>query len=208
VLKQDQSAIRHIMATLSSVCVFCGSSLGNAPSYLRAAKDLGTLIASRGIRLIYGGASVGLMGAVADAAIAAGGEVEGVLPKALEEKELAHRGLSRLHVVSSMHERKAKMAELADGFIALPGGAGTLEEIFEIWTWAQLGFHRKPAGFLDVDGFYAALKTFIDHTVKEGFMRPGHRDILTFAQSGAELLDAFAAYEASSTPKWINKGQT
>jgi uncharacterized protein (TIGR00730 family) len=196
------------MAVLTSVCVFCGSSLGNSPAYLRSAKDLGALIAARGLKLVYGGASVGLMGAVADAALAAGGEVEGVLPKALEEKELAHRGLSRLHVVSSMHERKAKMADLSDGFIALPGGAGTLEEIFEIWTWAQLGFHRKPAGFLDVNGYFAGLRTFIDHAVGEGFMRTAHRDILTFSTKGEDLLEAMAAYEAPSIPKWINKGQT
>jgi uncharacterized protein (TIGR00730 family) len=196
------------MAPITSVCVFCGSSLGNAPSYLRAAKELGALIAGRGLKLVYGGASVGLMGAVADAALAGGGEVEGVLPKALEEKELAHRGLSRLHIVSSMHERKAKMAELSDGFIALPGGAGTLEEIFEIWTWAQLGFHRKPAGFLDVDGYFEQLKRFLDHSVAQGFMRAAHRDMLSFTASGAALLDSFAAYEPPSMPKWISKGQT
>jgi uncharacterized protein (TIGR00730 family) len=196
------------MAVLNSICVFCGSSFGNAPAYLKAARDLGTLIASRQMKLIYGGASVGLMGAVADAALAAGGEVEGVLPKALEEKELAHRGLARLHVVSSMHERKAKMAELSDGFIALPGGAGTLEEIFEIWTWAQLGFHKKPAGFLDVNGYFEGLRTFIDHAVAEGFMRAAHRDILTFSTRGEDLLEALENYEAPSIPKWINKGQT
>jgi uncharacterized protein (TIGR00730 family) len=196
------------MTQLTSICVFCGSSFGNAPEYLEAAKDLGALIARRGMKLVYGGASVGLMGAVADAALAGGGEVEGVLPKALEEKELAHRGLSRLHVVNSMHERKAKMAELSDAFIALPGGAGTLEEIFEIWTWAQLGFHRKPAGFIDVNGYYATLKAFIDHATSEGFMRASHRDILSFAASGEEILGLFEQFEPPSTPKWINKGQT
>jgi uncharacterized protein (TIGR00730 family) len=196
------------MAQLTSICVFCGSSFGNTPDYLKAAKDIGALIARRGMKLVYGGASVGLMGAVADAALEAGGEVEGVLPKALEEKELAHRGLSRLHVVQSMHERKAKMADLSDAFVALPGGAGTLEEIFEIWTWAQLGFHRKPAGFLDVNGYYALLKAFIDHTAAEGFMRAAHRDILSFSTSAEEMLDLFARYEPPSMPKWINRGQT
>jgi uncharacterized protein (TIGR00730 family) len=191
------------MSGITSICVFCGSSHGNAAVYRDAAFALGAMIARRGIRLVYGGARVGLMGLVADAALAHGGEVEGVLPRALEEKELAHRGLTRLHVVGSMHERKAKMEALSDGFIALPGGAGTLEEIFEIWTWAQLGFHEKPAAFLNVDGYFDLLASFIGQTVSAGFVRPEHRDMLIFEDDPARLIDAFAAYRAPATPKWI-----
>jgi uncharacterized protein (TIGR00730 family) len=196
-----------IMHAITAVCVFCGSSTGANPAYEKAARGLGATIAKRGLRLIYGGARVGLMGALADAAIAEGGQVEGVLPYALKEKELAHLGLTQLHIVGSMHERKKKMADLSDAFIAMPGGAGTLEEIFEIWTWAQLGFHRKPAGFLDTNGYFGKLREFMAHCVGEGFMRPAHRDMLAFSDSAEALLDGFAAYDAPSTPKWIGKGE-
>jgi hypothetical protein len=190
---------------MRSVCVFCGSSPGGNPAYLAAAQAIGREIAGRGLKLVYGGAKVGLMGAVADAALAAGGEVVGVLPKALMIKEIGHTGLSQLEVVDSMHERKARMAELSDGFVALPGGAGTLEEIFEIWTWGQLGFHGKPAGFLNVAGYYDKLAGFLDHTVDEAFVKPVHRDMLIFRDDPTALLDALAAYKAPATDKWLER---
>jgi uncharacterized protein (TIGR00730 family) len=190
---------------MKAVCVFCGSSPGGDPAYLEAARTTGAAIARRGLTLIYGGAKVGLMGAVADAALAAGGQVVGVLPKALMIKEIGHPGLSRLEVVASMHERKARMAELSDGFIALPGGAGTLEEIFEIWTWGQLGFHDKPAGFLNVAGYYDKLAGFLDHTVGEAFVKPVHRDMLIFHDQPEPLLDALGAYDAPATSKWLER---
>jgi uncharacterized protein (TIGR00730 family) len=190
---------------MKAVCVFCGSSPGGDPAYLEAARTTGAAIARRGLTLIYGGAKVGLMGAVADAALAAGGQVVGVLPKALMIKEIGHPGLSRLEVVASMHERKARMAELSDGFIALPGGAGTLEEIFEIWTWGQLGFHDKPAGFLNVAGYYDKLAGFLDHTVGEAFVKPVHRDMLIFHDQPEPLLEALAAYDAPATSKWLER---
>jgi uncharacterized protein (TIGR00730 family) len=190
---------------MRSVCVFCGSSPGGNPAYLAAAQAMGRQIAGRGLKLVYGGARVGLMGAVADAALAAGGDVVGVLPQALMIKEIGHPGLSRLEVVDTMHERKARMAELSDGFIALPGGAGTLEEIFEIWTWGQLGFHGKPAGFLNVAGYYDKLAGFLDHTVGEAFVKPVHRDMLIFHDDPTALLAALAAYKAPATDKWLER---
>jgi len=193
---------------MKSVCVFCGSSFGNRPAFEEAAKATGKAIAAAEMRLVYGGAKVGLMGTVADAAIAAGGEVIGVLPKALEEKELAHQELNELYIVDSMHERKALMADLADGFIALPGGAGTLEEIFEVWTWGQLGFHRKPCGFLNIEGFYDGLLTFLDHQTSEGFMKPVMRSMVMNAGSPEALLDLFGSYEPPETAKWISRTQT
>ena len=190
---------------MRSVCVFCGSSPGGDPAYTASARAIGGEIAGRGLKLVYGGAKVGLMGAVADAALAAGGEVVGVLPKALMIKEIGHTGLSQLEVVDSMHERKARMAELSDGFIALPGGAGTLEEIFEIWTWGQLGFHGKPAGFLNVAGYYDKLAGFLDHTVGEAFVKPVHRDMLIFHDDPTALLETMAAYKAPVTGKWLER---
>lgn len=190
---------------MRAVCVFCGSSPGGDPAYLAAATAMGWAIAGRGLGLVYGGAKVGLMGAVADAALAAGGEVTGVLPAALEQKEIAHLGLTKLEIVGSMHERKARMAELSDGFVALPGGAGTLEEIFEIWTWGQLGFHGKAAGFLNVAGYYDRLAGFLDHTVDEAFVKPVHRDMLIFRDDPAALLDALTAYDAPATSKWLER---
>jgi uncharacterized protein (TIGR00730 family) len=175
---------------LKSVAVFCGSSFGARPSYLDAARAMGTELAARGIGLVYGGGRVGLMGAVADAALDGGATVQGVIPDALSTNEVAHRGLTELHVVRSMHERKAMMANLADGFVAMPGGFGTLEEFFEVVTWAQLGFHRKPIGILDVDGFYAPLLAAMDAMVHEGFVRAEHRAFITVARAPAELLDA------------------
>lgn len=193
------------MAAVHSVCVFCGSSPGGDPAYRAAAEAMGREIAQRGLRLVYGGAKVGLMGAVADAALKVGGDVVGVLPHALSDKEIAHTGLTRLEIVGSMHERKARMAELSEAFVALPGGAGTLEEIFEIWTWGQLGFHAKPAGFLNARGYYDHLRAFIDHTVAEAFLRVPHRDMLIFRDDPGAVLDAFFAYSPPAVEKWIGR---
>ena len=191
------------MRTLRRVCVFCGSNAGLRPDYCRAAGELGQELVRRGIGLVYGGAAIGCMGATADAVLAAGGDVIGVMPRHLVEKEIAHQGLSKLHVVGSMHERKALMAELADGFIALPGGMGTLEEIFEVVTWAQLGMHSKPCGLLDVAGFYTDLARFLDHVRDERFVKPEHRNILMSAQEPGALLDLFACYAPPTVTKWI-----
>ncbi|MEM1231001.1 MAG: TIGR00730 family Rossman fold protein [Pseudomonadota bacterium] len=173
-----------------NICVFCGSSPGNDPRYMAAARALGTLLAEREIGLVYGGATVGTMGAVADAAIAAGGRVYGVIPRALHDIEIAHPGLTELDVVETMHQRKARMAERSAAFLALPGGIGTLEELFEVWTWAQLGIHQKPVGVLNVDGFYEPLLGFLDQLVQEGFVRTAHRDLLLARAEPAALVDA------------------
>ena len=185
------------------LCVFCGSSAGREPGYLHLAESLARALAERGIGIVYGGASVGLMGALADAALAAGGEVIGVITQALIEREIGHRGLTELRIVASMHERKALMAELADGFVALPGGIGTLEELFEVWTWAQLGLHAKPCALLDAGGFYGPLAAFLDHLVDAGFVREAHRDMLLTAHSPEELLAAFASYRPPRVGKWL-----
>jgi uncharacterized protein (TIGR00730 family) len=189
---------------MKRVCVFCGSSPGARTSYRDAAERLGAAIATRGLGLVYGGAHVGLMGVVADAALAQRGEVIGVLPRALEARELAHRGLSELHVVDSMHERKARMAELSDCFIALPGGIGTLEETFEAWTWTQLGLHAKPCALLDVDGYYAPLQAFLDGAVAERFVRTEHRSMLLVDDDPERLLDALASWRAPVVEKWLD----
>ncbi|GEJ56295.1 TIGR00730 family Rossman fold protein [Anaeromyxobacter diazotrophicus] len=193
---------------MKRICVFCGSSPGARPAYLATARALGRELASRGLGLVYGGSSVGLMGAVADGALAAGGEVVGIIPGALEAKELAHHGLTRLEVVASMHERKARMAELADGFVALPGGMGTLEELSEILTWAQLGLHRKACALLDVAGYWQPLIAFFDHAVKERFLRPEHRALLLVGAEPGPLLDALARHAPAYLEKWIDRGQT
>jgi len=182
---------------MKRICVFCGSSSGTDPRYAEAARALGRAIAGRGLELVYGGGSVGLMGTVADAALAAGGRVTGVIPQVLQIRELAHRGLSDLRVVGSMHERKALMAELSDGFVALPGGMGTLEELSEVLTWAQLGLHAQPVGLLDVGGYYRPLIEFFDHAVTAGFLRPHHRAILQVAEGSDPLLDRLAAWRPS-----------
>jgi len=190
------------------LCVFSGSSSGRRPAYAAAARALGGALASRGIGVVYGGASVGLMGVLADAAQAGGGEVIGVMPQSLMDKEIGHPGLSDLRVVGSMHERKALMAELSDGFIALPGGAGTLEELFEVWTWAQLGHHRKPCALYNVDGYYDGLAEFLDRTVDEQFVKPVHREMLIVERDLDALLAAIASYEAPVVDKWIGRGST
>ncbi|AAY95998.1 TIGR00730 family Rossman fold protein [Pseudomonas protegens] len=188
--------------SLTSVCVFCGASTGANPLYREAAQALGRAIAERRLTLVYGGGAVGLMGIVADAALAAGGEVIGIIPQSLKDKEIGHRGLTRLEVVDGMHARKARMAELSDAFIALPGGLGTLEELFEVWTWGQLGYHHKPLGLLEVNGFYEKLSGFLDHIVGEGFVRAPHRDMLQMSESPAGLLDALDAWQPTVPDKW------
>lgn len=192
-----------MMRALRRLCVFCGSSPGRDPAFRRQAEAMGAALAERRVGLVYGGGRVGLMGAVADAALAAGGEVIGVIPQALLDREIGHRGLTELRVVGSMHERKALMVELADGFAALPGGIGTLEELFEVWTWAQLGLHDKPCGVLDADGFYAPLLAFLDRLVEAEFVRPPHRAMLLSAQTPDALLAAFADYWPPRVAKWM-----
>ncbi len=188
---------------MKRLCVFCGSSAGSRPVYAEAARATGRLMAERGIGLVYGGGNVGLMGEVADAVLAAGGEVTGVIPHQLVEREVGHRGLTTLHVVGTMHERKALMADLADGFVALPGGFGTLDELCEVLTWSQLGIHAKPCGVLNVDGYFGALLALFDHAVAEGFVRPAHRALVLEATAPELLLERMAAFRAPSTEKWI-----
>ncbi len=192
---------------MKSVCVFCGSNSGERPAYIQSAVKLGAAIAGRGLNLVYGGAHVGLMGALADSALASGGRVTGVMPKALVDKEVAHQGLSEFHQVASMHERKALMADLSDGFAALPGGAGTLEELFEVWTWGQLGHHDKPIGFLNVEGYFDRLLAFLDHQAGERFMRQAHRDMLIVETEAERLLERFASYQPPRVEKWISKAE-
>lgn len=192
------------MSTHSPVqrlCVFCGSSPGKKPQYLEMAKAFGIFVAEQKITLVYGGAKVGVMGAVADAALRAGGEVYGVIPRHLQEREVAHDGLTKLYIVNSMHERKAKMAELSDAFVALPGGAGTLEELFEIWTWAQLGLHVKPCGLLNTDGYYNHLIAMINHMTDEGFLGHQYKAMMHIADTPEQLLKTFQAY-APPQQKW------
>ncbi len=190
-------------ARIKSVCVFCGSRGGARPSYRAAAQVVGTTLASRGIKLVYGGGRVGLMGAVADAALHAGGEVVGVIPEALVAREVGHKGLTELHVVRTMHERKALMADLSDGFITLPGGFGTLEEFFEILSWAQLSIHEKPCGLLDVDGYWAPLISLFDGAVAEGFVQVEHRSLVLTERDPETLLDLMERYTPTGTKKWI-----
>jgi uncharacterized protein (TIGR00730 family) len=192
---------------LQSCCVFCGSSPGAHPDYLAAARGLGGELARRGIRLVYGGASVGLMGALADAVLAGGGDVVGVIPEALVEMEVAHEALPSLRVVASMHERKATMAELSDAFVSLPGGFGTFEEMMEILTWAQLGSHRKPCGALDVRGYFQPLVALLDHAVEERFLKAAHRDLLLVCDDPGRLLEAFASWTPPPGDKWIDRQQ-
>lgn len=187
------------------ICVFTGSRPGTRDAYASAAQRLGATLARRGIGLVYGGGDVGLMGVLADAVLGGGGEVIGVIPEALVRKEVAHAGLSELRTVSSMHERKAQMAELADAFIALPGGMGTLEELFEILTWAQLGLHTKPCGLLDVGGYFEHLLAFLDHAVSEDFLREEHRALLVYADDVERLLADLERPRAAPVEKWIDR---
>ncbi|HEY0513995.1 MAG TPA: TIGR00730 family Rossman fold protein [Thermoanaerobaculia bacterium] len=189
---------------MNSLCVFCGSSSGASPAYAEAASRFGRAAAGRGLTLIYGGGRVGLMGIVADAALAAGGTVIGVIPEALATRELAHAGVTELRVVASMHERKAMMSELADGFLALPGGIGTLEEWFEVWTWSQLGFQPKPCGLLNVAGYFDPLLAFLDHMTAERFLTAVHRSMAIVDDQPERLLDRLASYQPPRARKWID----
>ncbi|APV50303.1 Rossman fold protein, TIGR00730 family [Betaproteobacteria bacterium GR16-43] len=193
---------------MKSVCVFAGSNSGSRPEYIPAAEELGRSLARRQITAVYGGARVGLMGAMADAALSEGGRVIGVMPEALVAKEIAHQGLTELRVVKSMHERKTMMADLAGGFVAVPGGFGTLEEFFEVLTWGQLGFHGKPCGLLNIAGYYDKLLAFADHCVDEGFVRREHRAMISVSHAPEALLDAMAAYQPPVVKKWIERAET
>jgi uncharacterized protein (TIGR00730 family) len=193
---------------LSSVCVFCGSNGGADPAYLAAAEAVGAGLARRGIRIVYGGGRVGLMGALADSARAAGGEVVGVMPQALVDREIGHTGIDDLRVVDTMHERKALMVELADAFVALPGGIGTLEELFEVYTWAQLGIHAKPLALLDVAGYYEPLAAFLDHAVAQRFLRAETRAMLAVADSIEDVLETFERWRPPAMHKWIDLDET
>lgn len=189
---------------MQRICVFCGSQLGTQPVHKENARLLGRLLAQRGISLVYGAGNVGLMGILADATLEAGGEVVGVIPKALVEKEVAHSRLTALHVVDTMHQRKALMADLADGFAALPGGFGTSDELFEILTCAQLGFHSKPVSVLNTAGYFDPLLRWLDHMVEEGFLKPRHRALVQVAESPEQLLSLFAKkHQAPALNKWI-----
>lgn len=188
---------------LEQVCVFLGSNPGNSPEYAETVKALGRELAERNIGIVYGGSGTGLMGRLATAALEAGGNVIGVIPERLRKKEIAHTGLTKLHVVESMHERKALMAELSDAFITLPGGIGTLEEFFEVLTWSQLGYHKKPCGLLDVSGYFSKLAEFLDHVVEEGFLAPDHRRMVLTANNSADLLSRFESYTPPEVDKWI-----
>ena len=193
---------------MKRLCVFCGSAAGARADYARAAQALGTALARRGIGLVYGGGSVGLMGLLADAVQAAGGETIGVIPQGLASKELAHAGLTELRVVGSMHERKALMASLADGFVGLPGGLGTLEEICEMLTWAQLGIHRKPVALLDVAGYWAGLRALLAHAIAEGFVDPASAGLLLVATTADDLLDRLSAWQPDGRRRvWLDSTQ-
>jgi len=190
-------------AALRRLCVYCGSNAGADPAYADAVADLARACVERGIGLVYGGGDIGLMGVLADTALAAGGTVTGIIPQALVDHEIAHRGLSDLRVVGSMHERKALMAELSDGFVALPGGIGTLEELIEVYTWSQLGLHAKPLGVLNVSGYYDGLAAFLDHAVASGFLRPEHRAVLAVEADVDALLERLESAVAPSVGKWL-----
>jgi hypothetical protein len=190
---------------MKSVCVYCGSNPGRQPAYAEAARGLGAALVERGLGLVYGGASVGVMGVLADTVLELGGHVTGVIPEALVRREVAHGRLTELRVTGSMHERKTLMADLADAFVALPGGIGTLEEAFEAWTWAQLGLHGKPCGLLNVAGYFDGLIAFLDHAVAERFVKEPHRSMLIVSDDPTELLQRFETYEAPLVRKWIAK---
>ncbi len=196
------------MTPINSICIYCGSSPGRLDAYASAAFALAESLVSRNIRLVYGGAGIGIMGMVADRVLALGGQAIGVIPKALAHKEVAHQHLTELHVTQSMHERKMLMAELSDGFVALPGGIGTLEELFEIWTWAQLGFHHKPCGLLNVEGYYDALIKFLDHVMAEQFVKAHHHAMLMVETNPDALLDRYVDYRPPAAKHWLDKDET
>ena len=193
---------------MKRICVFCGSSCGSCAEFTHVAAETGELIARRGLGLVYGGGHVGLMGVTADAALRSGGQVSGVITQALQNREVAHEGLTELHVVRTMHERKAMMAALSDGFLVLPGGIGTMEEFFEAWTWGQLGEHTKPVGLVNVAGYFDGLIAFLDTMLKEGFLKRKHRDMLIVGTSPDTVLDGFHEYEPPKVGKWVGPGET
>lgn len=188
----------------TALCVYCGSNSGKHPEYVESARVFGTAMAHRGIALVYGGGKVGLMGTVADAVLAAGGKVIGVIPRQLVEREVAHPGLTEMHVVETMHQRKTRMYELSDAFVALPGGFGTMDEMFEMLTWAQLGLHKYPCAFFDVRGYYTPLRSMMDHMVDEGFVRTEQRESIWFGDNMEQLFDWMSHYQGSYAPKWID----
>lgn len=192
---------------MNRICVFCGSSPGVRPEYAQAAREMGRAMAERGIGLVYGGGHVGLMGIIADAVMEHGGKAIGVIPEGLMRREVGHRGLTELHVVASMHERKQLMANLSDGFVAMPGGYGTFEEFCEVITWSQLGIHPKPCGLLNVLGYYDALLAMFDHGVAEGFIRPRHREIVLRDTRPEALLETMRAWVPPTVEKWIGPGE-
>ena len=192
---------------ISSVAVYCGSNLGTDPAYARAAASLGRILADRGMRLVYGGGHVGLMGVVADAVMLHGAEAHGVITEALQAKEVAHEGLTSLKVVKTMHERKAAIADAADAFVMLPGGFGTFDEFFEVLTWTQLGIHAKPCGILDVAGFFAPLRALLDGAVTAGFVHPAHRDMVIVDDDPARLLDRLAAWTPVTVSKLLDRAE-
>ena len=192
---------------ITSLCVFAGANFGTKPEYRETAEGLGRMLAAQSIRCVYGAGNVGLMGALADACLADGGEVIGVIPHSLVQLEVAHQGLTQLHIVDTMHERKARMADLSDAFIALPGGLGTFEELFEVWTWSQLGIHGKPLGLLNVSGYYDPLIAMVEHGVSEGFLRQQHRDSLIVDTQAERLLDTLRAFTPAVTAKWLERDQ-
>lgn len=193
---------------MKSICVYCGSSIGSSPNLAAAARELGQTLAASNLELIYGGGRVGLMGVLADAVLEAGGRVQGVIPQALADREVAHAGLTQLHIVDTMHQRKAMMAELSDGFIALPGGLGTFEELFEIWTWAQLGMHTKPIGLLNVASYFDLLLQFLDHATSQQLLKPVHRDLLLVSNRPDALLSQMQTAAPTTSTKWIDASQT
>ena len=193
---------------MKSICVYCGSSIGSSPNLAAAARELGQTLAASNLELIYGGGRVGLMGILADAVLEAGGRVQGVIPQALADREVAHAGLTQLHIVDTMHQRKAMMADLSDGFIALPGGLGTFEELFEIWTWAQLGMHSKPIGLLNVASYFDLLLQFLDHATSQQLLKPVHRNLLLVSNRPDALLSQMQTAAPVLTPKWIDASQT
>lgn len=195
------------MGDVKRICVYLGSSPGNDPAYVAAAEHLARRLAARGLGLVYGGASVGTMGTLADAALDAGAEVVGVIPQSLQDKEVGHAGLSELHVVGSMHERKLRMMDESDGFVVLPGGSGTLEELFETFTWLQLGIHDKPIGLLDVAGYWDPLVAFLDHAVAAGFLSRDHADMLLVDDDADRLLDRFEGWQPPRTSKWAGRDE-
>jgi len=198
---------RRTLARMKAICVFCGSSTGDDPAFEGAARHLGELLVDSGCSLVYGGGSVGLMGVLADTVLARGGQTIGVIPRMLWDREVGHRGLSDLRIVETMHERKALMAELSDGFIAMPGGIGTLDEFFEIWTWAQLGVHRKPCGVFNVAGYFDPMLAMIDNMIARKFLRPEYRGMVIVESELSPLLARMASYDPPNIAKWLDRGQ-